>query len=279
MIFLNGRLVSPREARIDPRDRGLLLGDGLFETLLCRSGRPLDLTPHYQRLAAGARGLGISLTLSEDEVAQAIAGLLAAEALTDGAAALRITLTRGPGPRGLLPPRAGDPTVMISAEAWSRPDPAPAAAVIAGVRRNEHSPSASLKTLNYLDNIMARREAEERGADEALMLNTAGRLCCGTASNLFLVLGDRLATPPIAEGALPGITRAAILERAPRLGIAVEEKPLPAEALASARDLFVTNSLIGLRRVTSVDGKAIGTGDAHPCVAAIEAALEGARAL
>ena len=126
---------------------------------------------------------------------------------------------------------------------------------------------------------MARREAEERGADEALMLNTAGRLCCGTASNLFLVLGDRLATPPIAEGALPGITRAAILERAPRLGIAVEEKPLPAEALASARDLFVTNSLIGLRRVTSVDGKAIGTGDAQPCVAAIEAALEGARAL
>ena len=279
MIFLNGRLVDLRDARIDARDRGLLLGDGLFETLLCRSGRPLDLAPHFQRLAEGARRLGIPLAMTEDETARAIAALLDAEALTDGTAALRITLTRGPGARGLLPPRDGDPTVMISAEAWSRPGPAAAAVIAAGVRRNEHSPCASLKTLNYLDNVVARREAEERGADEALMLNTAGRLCCGSASNLFLVLDDRLATPPLADGALPGITRAAILERAPHLGIAVEERPLPAQALASARGLFVTNSLIGLRCVTSVDGKALGAGDADPRVTAIEAALEDARAL
>ncbi len=280
MIFLNGRLVGPRDARIDPRDRGLLLGDGLFETLLCRSGRPLDLAPHYRRLATGARKLGIPLALTEDEAARAIANLLDAEALTDGTAALRITLTRGPGARGLLPPRDSNPTVMISAEAWSRPVLGPAAAVIAaGVRRNEHSPCASLKTLNYLDNVMARREAEERGADEALMLNTEGRLSCGSASNLFLVLDERLATPPLADGALPGITRAEILEMAPRLGIEVEERPLPAEALAAARGLFVTNSLIGLRRVASVDGEVLGAGDADPRVSAIEAALEDARAL
>ena len=273
MIVLNGRLLDGNQAALDPADRGLLLGDGLFETLLCQAGRALDLAPHLERLAAGARTLGIPFAIPLDEMAEAVAKLLSAKGLTQGPAALRITLTRGAGPRGLLPPRDCRPNLMITAQEAPAADPSPATAVIAKVRRNEFSPCANLKTLNYLDNVLARKEAEERGAEDAIMLNTANRLCCGSASNVFLVFRNRLATPPVSDGVLPGITRAQILAMAPKLGVRIDERSLGLDDLQSARAVFLTNSLIGLRSVASVEGRPCTDDEADKTVAAIREAF------
>ena len=277
MIFLNGRLVETSEAGFDPADRGLLLGDGLFETLLCLAGRPLDLEPHLARLTSGARSLGIPFAIPLDEMADAVAGLLNAEGLTQAPAALRITLTRGVGPRGLLPPKDCRPNLLITAQETTAASPAPARATIAKVRRNEHSPSANLKTLNYLDNVLARKEAEDRGADEAIMFNTAGKLCCGSASNVFLVFRNRLATPPISDGVLPGITRAQILALAPSMGVKIDERSLGLDDLQSARAVFLTNSLIGLRSVASVEARPCVDDEADRTIAAIKEAFARGR--
>lgn len=262
MIFLNGRLVARDQARIDPTDRGLLLGDGLFETLRSRDGRVAGLPAHLERLGRGAEVLGIPVP--DIDLPAAVAQTLAANDLTSGTAALRITLTRGPGPRGLAPPAEPQPTLMIIAVAAAPPSDAPLKAVIAATRRNEQSPLAQLKTLNYLDNVLAKSEAEARGADDALLLNTAGRLACASAANLFLVRGRRLLTPPPGEGVLPGITRAEVIALAAELDLAVTETPLEPDQLRSADEAFLTNSLIQIRPLVAVNDRPLGDGTPGP---------------
>ena len=249
MIHLNGRLVPDDEARIDPADRGLLLADGLFETLLARDGRAEELEAHLARLARGADLLG--LPLPDLNIALAVAETLQANGLTQGRAAVRITLTRGAGPRGLLPPDRPTPTVMVTATPSPEPDRFPARLVLADARRNEHSPLSRLKSLSYLDSVLARREAARLGADEALMLNTAESLASATAANLFLVAGGDLLTPPLEDGVLDGIVRSRVLTEAHALGLAAREESITLFDLFAAEEAFLTNSLIGLRPVGS----------------------------
>ena len=267
VIHLNGRLVPESEARIDPADRGLTLGDGLFETLRVRDGRLLRLSRHLARLRAGAAVLGLDVPCSDQDLGRHLAETLAANGLHDGA--LRLTLTRGPAGRGLLPPAGTDPTLMITASALDAPA-APASAIIATVtRRNEHSPLAGCKCLNFLDNILARQEAEKRGADEALLLNTAGRLAEASAANLFLVLDGELLTPPLADGALPGVMRADVMER-----LGGRESPLAPADLSRASEAFLTNSLT-IRPLTRVDGVPLGGGRPGPLTDEAMAVDEG----
>ena len=273
MIFLNGRILAPDQARIDPADRGFLLGDGLFETLRCRAGRPLALARHHARLAAGAKVLGIPYDKSEAALRDDIETLLAANDIARTDAALRITLTRGPGPRGILPPDDPEPTLMMTAVAMT-PSPKPARAGLATIRRNEHSPLSRLKTLAYLDGILARREASAAGADEAILLNTTGRLACASVANLFLVRARRLLTPPLSEGVLPGITRAQVMELAPRLDLTISEVPLERSQLTSCDEAFLTNSLAGVRPLSAIDGRAIGDGRPGPVTERLGAAFE-----
>lgn len=277
MIFLNGRLVAAGEACIDPADRGFLLGDGLFETLRSTKGRPERLDAHLARLAAGAAALGIPLPLAPRKIKSGLAETLKANKLTKNRAALRITLTRGPGPRGLLPPEAPAPTLMIVASALAAVEAEPAVAVLATMRRNEHSPLANLKTLNYLDNLLARRAAAEQGADEALLLNTAGRLASASAANLFLVRGRSLFTPPLTEGVLPGVTRAAVLELATALNLEAHETPLALDDLWRCEEAFLTNSLIGLRPLVALGGKGLGDGQPGPVTRRLAEAYETGR--
>jgi len=274
MIFLNGRLVAKDQARIDPADRGLLLGDGLFETLRSEGGRAAGLAAHLERLGRGAELLGIPIP--EIDLAAAVAETLAANDLTGCAAALRITLTRGPGPRGLVPPIEPHPTLMIVAVASAPPSDAPLRAVIAATRRNEQSPLAQLKTLNYLDNVLAKSEAEARGADDALLLNTAGRLACASAANLFLVRGRRLLTPPTGEGVLPGITRAEVIALAADLELAVTETPLEPDQLRSADEAFLTNSLMQIRPLVAVNDRPLADGTAGPVTQQLQEAYRAA---
>jgi branched-chain amino acid aminotransferase len=271
MLWLDGDLVAPSAARIDPADRGLLLGDGLFETMRAVAGRVPLLDRHLARLRAGAEELGIPVPYDDVAIAAASAAVLAADRLAD--AALRLTLTRGPGPRGLPPPPAPRPTLLLAAFPLPSP-PLPARAILATVtRRNERSPLLRLKTLSYLDSLLALREAQGRGADEALLLNTAGRLACATTANLFLIEPDgRLATPPPSEGVLPGITRGLIIELADELGVACVEEPLPPARLRSAAGTFLTGSLAGIRPLLAVDDWTVGAGEPHPLALRLQAA-------
>ena len=272
MIFLGDRLVAPAAARIDPADRGFTLGDGVFETLRAYAGRPFRLDAHLTRLEGGAAALGIPVPLPAARIAAAVAETLAANDLTTGDAAIRITLSRGPAPRGLLPPGSPRPTLMISAAACQPAPVRPLSAVIVGIRRNEHSPLSRLKTLSYLDNVLAQREAAAQGADEAILLNTTGRLACAARANLFVLRGNTLLTPPGSEGVLPGIARAEVLSIAASLGIHAHEAPLAREALADADEAFLANSLIEVAALGSIDGHAIADGGIGPLTAQIAVA-------
>ncbi len=266
MLWLDGSLLPAAEARIVTSDRGFTLGDGLFETIKARNGRPLRWARHLARLEAGAAILGIPIGWPGDSLQAAMESVLAANHLD--AAVLRLTLSRGPGERGLLPPGRAQPTLLIAATPL--PPPAkPARAVIAEtVRRNAHSPLARIKSLSYLDSVLARMEAARRGADDALLLNGAGRLAEATTANLFLAIDDKLLTPPVAEGALPGTMRGELMGMAP-----IEERPIEAAELEKASELFLSSSL-GLRPVASVAGRAIGTGEPGPAFRRLQAAIE-----
>ncbi|MCZ6606465.1 MAG: aminotransferase class IV [Alphaproteobacteria bacterium] len=256
LIHLNGALVSAAEARVDPADRGLALGDGLFETIRVRDGRPLRLAAHCARLRAGADVLDLPVPVSDEALGRALEETLKANAVTDGV--LRLTLTRGPGPRGLLPPPRPRPTLLITAAAEASSSSPIRAVIATTTRRNEHSPLSRCKCINYLDNILARLEAAKRGAEDALLLNTAGRLAGTTIANLFLVIDGAVVTPPVADGALPGVMRGEVLAAA-----GAEERSLKPEDLARASEAFITNCL-GIRALVSVDGAPIGDGRPGP---------------
>ncbi len=245
IVWLNGELLPADAARIYPSDRGLMLGDGVFETIRIQGRQPMHLAQHLARLRAGAAVLGIPVNWSYAALAQAILAVTEAAGLANAAA--RLTLTRGPASRGVLPAGEAHPTVLMTAG----PLPAPAspghAIIAASTRRNQASPLSRIKSLNYLDSIIARREAAGRAADDAILLDTRGHLAESTAANLFVVQGETILTPPLADGALPGITRARLLAS----GLAEERTLLP-EGLSGASAAFLTNSL-GLRALTRIE--------------------------
>ncbi|TCJ15246.1 2-keto-4-methylthiobutyrate aminotransferase [Rubrobacter taiwanensis] len=268
-VWTNGELAAAG-ARIDPRDRGFSLGDGLFETLRVRDGEILRLKSHLSRLREGAKTIGLPIPWSDEELAGALEATLAANGLSSAAA--RLTVSRGvPERRGLLPDAGASPTLVVTADPF---DGYPArfyergmAAVTSGMPRNERSPLANVKSLSYLENVLARREAA--GADESLLLNTRGDLACASAANIFLVFGEKLVTPDLPSGALPGTVRAAVL----KFGLAVEERPVRPEELEHAREAFLTSALLGAAPLVAVDGRPIGSGEPGPISRELSAVL------
>ena len=241
-------------------DRGFALADGLFESMRIANGVVFRPGSHLGRMHASARRMGLSLPTNlprmlEDAVrAAADAGLREAR--------LRLTVSRGVGEPGLAPPAHGIPTcvITITERAAMPDDPRPGLdARIASGRRNEHAMSAGMKTLAYTDSVLALAEARAAGADEALLLDTEGHLSEGSASNLFLVLGGVLHTPPLSCAALPGITRAIVIEIADRMAVAVEERPLVPDDLQRAGEAFLTSAIRGIAPLRSVEGRPIGT--------------------
>jgi branched-chain amino acid aminotransferase len=255
-IHLNGRLVDSATARIDPSDRGLLLADGLFETLRSYDGQPFRLDAHLARLAAGAAALDLPMPRATD-IAAAVSETIAANG--DRQASIRITLTRGPGERGLLPPSRPSPTILIATYPL-RDAPSALRANVASMRRNEHSPLSQLKSLAYLDNILALREAASAGCEEALLLNTAGRLTGGSRSNLFLVLDGCIVTPPTSEGLLAGIARQTLLELANAARIPAREAPLSLADIERASEAFLSNSLMEIKPLILLGTKQLEPG-------------------
>ena len=266
------------ESVLNPLDRGFTLGDGLFETLRVRGDTVLGIERHLFRLRVGAAVLGLSPLPKDKDLKDAITKTLTANGLTE--AAVRLTISRGvPKRRGLLPEPEPNPSMVIHAEPFTG-YPAElydrgARAVISGIRRNEHSPLARVKSLNYLDNVLARREAEAHGVDDALLLNTAGDLACASAANLFLLLDGALVTPSVASGALPGTVRELVTaELAPPIGLKVVERVVRPEELDTAHEVFLTNALMGIVPLTVVDTLPIGTGVPGPVSMKLRAELE-----
>ena len=260
-LWLNGDLMAAEKAGIAPNDRGFLLGDGIFETLLVLEGRPALADEHFARLAASAETLGIPLSFTPADLDAIYAGVLEAnDLMTAPRASLRVTLTRGPGPRGIAVPLDVSPTLLVTAAPGGTP-PQSVSAVVSTIRRNTSSPAARLKALPYLDNVFAKEEAKLAGADEAILLDTQGHLACASVANVFFWEGGKLVTPSAKGPILPGITRAAVLKLARKLGIETEEGHILPNRLLQADGIFLTNSLTGLLPVKKMDGREL---PAHP---------------
>jgi branched-chain amino acid aminotransferase len=274
MIFINGERTEEGAASISPRDRGFTLADGLFETMRVRGGVVFRLDRHLARLSDGLRVIAIP---EPPELRRWIAQAVAQTGSFN--VSLRLTITRGTGPGGLAAPKDPRPTTVLTVAAM--PDIRPETyrsglrAIVASGRRNPHSMSAGLKTLSYTDSVLAWLEAQRAGADEALLLDTDGHCSEATASNLFMYHRGVLVTPPPSCAALPGITRATVLELAGALGIDTQERPFGLAELAGADEAFLTSSLRGIIPLRTIDGRPVGAGttDAATRIAAAYEAL------
>lgn len=227
-------------------DRGLLLGDGLFETMLAVDGAIPAIEAHLDRMAAGCATLGLPAL----DRAAASALCLAAPPVS-GRAAVRLTLTAGSGGRGLERPAEITPRLIATAAPSPRVE-TPATLVVAQTRRNEGSAAARLKTLSYIDGVLARAEAKAAGADEAVMLNNQGQVACAAAANLFWIEDGRVFTPALDCGVLAGIARARVLAQVEVIAVAADRARLEA-----ADAVFLTNSLIGVRPVSRLGERAL----------------------
>lgn len=247
-VWLDGALVDAAEARISPFDHALLTGDGVFETMRVYGGQPFALRRHLERLHRSAAGLG--LVPPDDAMLREAVRDTIAVVLGEGDGRLRLTVTGGPAPLG-SERGAARPTVVIAAGPLS-PWPPTADVAVCPWPRNERGAVAGLKTVSYAENVVALAWARERGASEAIFANTVGDLCEGTGSNVFLVTGGRLVTPPLSSGCLAGVTRDLVLE----LTGAVEVD-LPAGALGAAEEAFLTSSTREIQAIRAVDGRAL----------------------
>lgn len=239
LAWHDGRVLPLAEARIDPGDAGLLLGDGLFETLRVEEGLAGDVEAHLDRLLAGLRRIGIDLPEDQEALAGAIAAV--AEAAPRPLARLRVTVTAK--------------TRLITASPYEPPAGAVSAILLPEPWIDSRSPLAGLKSLSYQANRLALRRAEAAGAFEALLLNERGRLVEGSRSNVLLALPDGLFTPPVEDGCLPGTVRRRLLE----LGL-IAERSLEPDDLQAAGEVLLANSLIGVLPVTRIDPREIGLG-------------------
>ena len=270
LVWVDGVRARPGAMHLSALDRGFTLADGLFETMRIANGVVFRPGSHLGRLHASARRMGLSLPTNLPRLLEDAVRAAADDGLRE--ARLRLTISRGVGEPGLAPPAQGIPTciITITERAAVPDDPRPGLdARIASGTRNEHAMTAGMKTLAYTESVLALAEARAAGADEALLLDTAGHLSEGSASNLFLVLGNVLHTPPLSCAALPGITRAIVMEIADHLHVAIDEKPLVPDDLRRAGEAFLTSTIRGIAPLRSVEGRSIGTSCPGPLTVSI----------
>lgn len=247
LVYVNGELVPEAEARLSVFDRAFLYGDSLFETLRVCCGRPFRWNQHLDRLQRSAAALGFRLPVSPADLRRAARRLVEENRCPD--ALLRLTLTRGLGPRGYSPTGAHSPSVVMSLHEAPplEAEPVPRWRVVTSAQRVVAADRlAQHKTGNKLLQILARQEAEAAGADEALLLNTNGEVAEGASANLFWIRGPVVYTAPTAVGMLPGVTRAVLLELCAQQGITVKKRLIRGEQLRNADALFFTNSAVGV---------------------------------
>ena len=250
-VWLDGCLVDEDRAVVSVFDHGLTVGDAVFETIAVRAGRAITMTRHLQRLqrSAGLLGLGTPVL---PELTAAVEATVAANDLGD--AVVRVLVTSGPGPLGSVRGGRRVTTAVLTGPYPGWADTADV--VVVPWPRNERSALAGVKTTSYAENVVALAEARSRGGSEAVFANTAGKLCEGSGSNVFLVLEGVLVTPPLSSGCLAGVSRAVVIEL---LGLPVEERDVPVGALARAEEAFLTSATRYVQPIRTVDGAALAS--------------------
>jgi branched-chain amino acid aminotransferase len=266
-VYINGKYCDEAEATISVFDHGLLYGDGIFEGIRAYNGRVFKLKEHIDRLFCSAKAILLQIPLTHAEVMKAVVDTCRQNQVRDGY--IRLVVTRGAGTLGLNPNRCKDPSVIVIA---GKIQLYPAELYQKGMDiitvptvRNLHSAlNPAIKSLNYLNNVLAKIEANNAGCEEAVMLNAQGFVAECTGDNLFIVQGKRLLTPPLTAGALYGITRRVVLDLATELGFEADETDLTRYDLFNADECFLTGTGAELVPVVRIDGRVIGNGKPGP---------------
>jgi branched-chain amino acid aminotransferase len=266
-VWISGRLYDKQDAKISVYDHGLLYGDGVFEGLRSYGGKVFRLAEHLRRLWESAQAIRLQIPMPREALAQAVVDTLAANKITDGY--IRLVVTRGAGTLGLDPNRTSDPQVIIITDSISLYPPElyekGLEIVTVSVPRNHAAAlSPRIKSLNYLNNILAKIEGLQAGCSEALMLNLQGEVAECTGDNIFLVRGGSLLTPPVDAGILEGVTREAVIELARGARIDVRETALTKHDVYIADECFLTGTAAEVIPVVKVDSRVIGSGEPGP---------------
>ncbi len=266
-IYIDGEMLPESQAKVSVFDHGLLYGDGIFEGIRFYNGRVFRLEQHIRRLYDCARAILIKIPLTREEMIAATCATVRANGLKDGY--IRLVITRGVGPMGLSPYKCPTPSVIIIADTISL---YPAESYRTGLtmatvatRRPSHDIlSPQVKSLNYLNNIMAKVEALQAGAEEGLMLNDVGLVAECTGDNLFIVRDGVISTPPLTAGALDGITRGVVFDIAGELGIPIRERDLSRHDVFIADECFLTGTAAEVIAAVKLDQREIGSGKPGP---------------
>ncbi|HUT09577.1 MAG TPA: branched-chain-amino-acid transaminase [Thermoguttaceae bacterium] len=262
-VFINGTLYDKDDAKISVYDHGLLYGDGVFEGIRSYGGKVFRLKEHLDRLWDSAKAIWLEIPITKRQMARAIEGTLAENGIEDGY--IRVLVTRGVGTLGLDPNRCSDPQVIVIADRIELYPPelyekGLEIITVSTVRNHPATLNPRIKSLNYLNNILAKIEGLQAGCIEALMLNHRGEVAECTGDNIFLVRNGRIATPPNEAGILEGITRDAVIGLAREQGIEVREVPLTRHDVYIADECFLTGTAAEVVPVVKVDSRTIGDG-------------------
>jgi len=268
LIYIDGKFYPKSEAKISVYDHGLLYGDGVFEGIRAYNGLVFKLKEHIDRLYRGAHSIMIKIPMTKSEMIKAVLETLKKNNLKD--AYVRLVVTRGVGDLGIDPRKCPKPTILIIAEPMLRIHSPEAKekgmkTIISWVKKDPvDATSHEIKSMNYLNSILAKIEANNAGIDEAICLDRAGFVCEGAGENIFLVYEGKIFTPPISSGALHGITRGVVMKLAEKLGYAVIEKNITPNELFSADEVFFTGTATEVIAVVEVNKRIIGDGKPGP---------------
>jgi branched-chain amino acid aminotransferase len=266
-VYINGKLVDRQQATVSVYDHGLLYGDGVFEGIRVYGGKVFLLKEHIDRLYESARAIRLEIPMTRSDLSAAVKSTVAANKLADGY--VRLVITRGAGTLGLDPRKTSDPQVIIIADTISLYPPelyeqGLKLITASTIRNHPQALSARIKSLNYLNNILAKIEGIDADCVEALMLNHKGEVAECTGDNIFIVRKGVLKTPPVDAGVLEGITRNAVLQLAREAGVPVEETTLTRHDIYIADECFLTGTAAEVIAVVSLDGRTIGEGRPGP---------------
>ncbi len=275
-IYIGGKLYNKEDAKISVYDHGLLYGDGIFEGIRSYNGKVFRMTEHLDRLWNSAKAIWLQIPMTKEEMAKAIEDTLAVNGIKDGY--IRVVVTRGVGTLGLDPNRCDNPQVIIIADKISLyPEELYQKGLeiitVSVVRNHPAALSPRIKSLNYLNNILAKIEGIQAGCIEALLLNHKGEIAECTGDNIFLVRQGVLMTPPIDAGILEGVTRDVVIGLAKQAGIEVREIPLTKHDVYIADECFLTGSAAEVVPVVTVDSRTIGDGVPGPITQKLMAAF------
>ncbi|MFM7075049.1 MAG: branched-chain-amino-acid transaminase [Planctomycetaceae bacterium] len=267
IVAMNGRLVPEAEATVSVFDHGLLYGDGVFEGMRAYGGRVFRLAEHLDRLWHSARAIALEIPVTKEALARTVDETVAANGQPDGY--VRLVVTRGAGTLGLDPNRTSHPQVIVIVDTialYPREHYERGLRIVTAATQRTHPAALSprIKSLNYLNNIMAKLEGLQAGCVEALMLNHKGEVAECTADNVFAVRRGAVVTPPPDAGILEGITRGAVMELAAAAGIDCRETTLTRHDLYTADEVFITGTAAEVVPVVEIDGRKIGTGVPGP---------------